>query len=170
MMHVYWFDGSTPKSRAFIVSFAKPTFVTRIERTYVIDHHHLAFDNVVVPTVATNTFLHTHAETVLGQAAMYLNARIPELTSVSVSSPEELDDFEPIIDEYTGNVLYVEDKRSPDFNGDRETMEYQGLDPDARGPFVFGSGAGGGGMIRPAWGASSRETFSWKRLWAEQQE
>jgi len=41
-----------------------------------------------------------------------------------------------------------EDKRSPDFNGDRETMEYQGLDPDARGPFVFSSG--GGSMIRPA--------------------
>ena len=42
-----------------------------------------------------------------------------------------------------------EDKRSPDFNGDRETMEYQGLDPDARGPFVLSSG-GGGSMIRPA--------------------
>lgn len=39
-----------------------------------------------------------------------------------------------------------EDKRSPDFNGDREVMEYQGLDPDARGPFVFSSS----GMIRPA--------------------
>jgi hypothetical protein len=40
-------------------------------------------------------------------------------------------------------ILYVEDLRSPDFNGDRETMEYQGLNPDARGPFppsVFGSG------------------------------
>ena len=44
--------------------------------------------------------------------------------------------------------LCREDKRSPDFNGDRETMEYQGLDPDARGPFVFSSG--GGSMIRPA--------------------
>ena len=44
--------------------------------------------------------------------------------------------------------LSREDKRSPDFNGDRETMEYQGLDPDARGPFVFSSG--GGSMIRPA--------------------
>jgi len=39
------------------------------------------------------------------------------------------------------------DKRAPDFNGDRETMEYQGIDPDARGPFVFSNS---GGMIRPA--------------------
>ena len=78
---------------------------------------------------------------------MYLNARIPELTSVQVSSPEELSDFEDVIDEYTGEVVYREDKRAPDFNGDRETMEYQGLNPDDRGPFVFSSG---GGMIRPA--------------------
>ncbi|KAL7498239.1 hypothetical protein ACHAWT_006373 [Skeletonema menzelii] len=82
-------------------------------------------------------------ETVLGKAAMYLNARIPELTSITVASKEDLQDFEEVTDEFTGEVLYVEDKRSPDFNGDRETMEYQGLDPDARGPFppsVFGSG------------------------------
>ena len=110
---------------------------------------------------------------------MYLNARIPELTSIQVSSPEELEDYEDIVDEFTGEVIYRwvhtylyihsmciyiirmpnlknlsfsslcrEDKRSPDFNGDRETMEYQGLDPDARGPFVFSSG--GGSMIRPA--------------------
>ena len=79
---------------------------------------------------------------------MYLNARIPELTSVTVSSPEELADFEDVIDEFTGEVLYVEDKRAPDFNGDRATMEYQGLNPDQRGPFVFSSGSGG--MIRPA--------------------
>ena len=86
-------------------------------------------------------------ETVLGKAAMYLNARMPELSSISVSSPEELNDFEDVVDEFTGEVVYREDKRSPDFNGDRETMEYQGLDPDARGPFVL---SGGGGMIRPA--------------------
>jgi len=86
-------------------------------------------------------------ETVLGRAAMYLNARIPELASVRASSPSDLEDFVDVIDEYTGEVIYREDKRSPDFNGDRETMEYQGLDPDARGPFVF---SGGGSMIRPA--------------------
>ncbi|KAL7471742.1 hypothetical protein ACHAXS_012050 [Conticribra weissflogii] len=86
-------------------------------------------------------------ETVLGKAAMYLNARIPELTSVTVSSPDDLSDFEDVVDDFTGEVLYVEDKRAPDFNGDRETMEYQGLDPDVRGPFVFSNT---GGMIRPA--------------------
>eukprot|EP00584_Thalassiosira_punctigera_P005754 CAMPEP_0172534556 /NCGR_PEP_ID=MMETSP1067-20121228/6877_1 /TAXON_ID=265564 ORGANISM="Thalassiosira punctigera, Strain Tpunct2005C2" /NCGR_SAMPLE_ID=MMETSP1067 /ASSEMBLY_ACC=CAM_ASM_000444 /LENGTH=228 /DNA_ID=CAMNT_0013319363 /DNA_START=8 /DNA_END=694 /DNA_ORIENTATION=- len=95
----------------------------------------------------TGKFWHRR-DTVLGKAAMYLNARIPELTSVRVSSPEELSDFEEIVDEFTGAVVGREDKRSPDFNGDRETMEYQGLDPDARGPFVFS--AGGGSMIRPA--------------------
>ena len=79
---------------------------------------------------------------------MYLNARMPELTTINVSSPSELSDFEDVVDEFTGEILYVEDKRAPDFNGDRETMEYQGLNPDARGPFLFGSG--GGGMIIPA--------------------
>ncbi|KAL7428970.1 hypothetical protein ACHAXM_003208 [Skeletonema potamos] len=82
-------------------------------------------------------------ETVLGKAAMYLNARIPEITSITVASAEDLNDFEEVTDEFTGEILYVDDKRSPDFNGDRETMEYQGLDPDVRGPFppsVFGSG------------------------------
>ena len=48
---------------------------------------------------------HIHAkETVLGKAAMYLNARIPELTSVRVATPEELEDFEEVIDEFTGEV------------------------------------------------------------------
>ena len=79
---------------------------------------------------------------------MYLNARMPELTTINVSSPSELSDFEDVVDEFTGEILYVEDKRAPDFNGDRETMEYQGLNPDARGPFLFGKG--GGGMIIPA--------------------
>ncbi len=66
-------------------------------------------------------------ETVLGRAAMYLNARIPELASVRASSPSDLEDFVDVIDEYTGEVIYREDKRLPDFNGDRETMEYQEL-------------------------------------------
>ena len=35
---------------------------------------------------------------------MYLNARIPELTEVK-SSPEELDDFEDVLDEFTGAVI-----------------------------------------------------------------
>lgn len=109
----------------------------------------IEFDSLDGPEVVlslSGKFWHRR-ETVLGKAAMYLNARIPELTSIQVSSPEELSDFEDVIDEFTGEVIYREDKRSPDFNGDRETMEYQGLDPDQRGPFVF---SGQGGMIRPA--------------------
>ncbi|EJK52918.1 hypothetical protein THAOC_27753 [Thalassiosira oceanica] len=65
-------------------------------------------------------------ETVLGKAAIYLNARIPEITSVRVSDPADLEDFEDIVDDLTGEILYTEDKRSEDFNGDRGTMEYQG--------------------------------------------
>ena len=80
---------------------------------------------------------------------MYLNARIPELSVVRPSSPDDVADYEDIVDEFTGGVIGREDKRAPDFNGDRETMEYQGLDPDARGPFVRSLGRGGG-MIRPA--------------------
>mmetsp|Transcript_28764 Transcript_28764/g.68520 ORF Transcript_28764/g.68520 Transcript_28764/m.68520 type:complete len:218 (-) Transcript_28764:60-713(-) len=87
-------------------------------------------------------------ETVLGKAAIYLNARIPEITSVRVSDPADLEDFEDIVDDLTGEILYTEDKRSEDFNGDRGTMEYQGIDPDVRGPFVFSPSSGG--MIRPA--------------------
>jgi hypothetical protein len=63
--------------------------------------------------------------TVLGRAAMWLNARIPEITDVVVADVEDLKDFEEITDEY-GDVLFRKDKRSEDFNGDRGTMEYQG--------------------------------------------
>lgn len=82
-------------------------------------------------------------ETILQRAAVWLNARMPEVTHVTVEDAEELMDFEKIIDEFSGNVLGRVDKRAPDFNGDRATMEYQGLDPDDRGPFppsvLFGS-------------------------------
>ena len=63
--------------------------------------------------------------TVLGRAAMWLNARIPEITDVVVADVEDLKDVEEITDEY-GDVLFRKDKRSEDFNGDRGTMEYQG--------------------------------------------
>jgi hypothetical protein len=69
-------------------------------------------------------------ESVLGRAAVWLNARMPEITDVNVANLDELEDFEEIFDEYSGEQLYVEDKRAPDFNGDRGTMEYQGIDPD----------------------------------------
>ena len=64
--------------------------------------------------------------TVLGRAAMWLNARIPEITDVVVADLEDLQDFEEIVDELSGEVLFRKDKRSEDYNGDRETMEYQG--------------------------------------------
>merc|ERR1711862_4985 len=70
--------------------------------------------------------------TVLGRIAVYLNARMPEITEVLVHDQEELLDFEEIIDEVSGDVIFRKDKRSEDFNGDRETMEYQGIDPDVR--------------------------------------
>jgi hypothetical protein len=69
-------------------------------------------------------------ESVLGRAAVWLNARMPEITDVNVANLAELEDFEEIFDEYSGEQIYVEDKRAPDFNGDRGTMEYQGIDPD----------------------------------------
>ncbi|KAG7349882.1 hypothetical protein IV203_012479 [Nitzschia inconspicua] len=88
---------------------------------------------------------------VLGRAAMWLNARIPEITDVIVADREELQDFEEIIDDITGEVLFRRDKRSDDFNGDRATMEYQGIDPDMRGPFPQSAlgGPSGGSMINP---------------------
>ena len=89
-------------------------------------------------------------ETVLGRAAMWLNARMPEITDVNVADPEELEDFEEVVDELSGEVLYTRDKRSEDFNGDRGVMEYQGMDPDARGPFPQGPMTPGGSMISPA--------------------
>eukprot|EP00568_Trieres_chinensis_P002729 CAMPEP_0183308898 /NCGR_PEP_ID=MMETSP0160_2-20130417/22896_1 /TAXON_ID=2839 ORGANISM="Odontella Sinensis, Strain Grunow 1884" /NCGR_SAMPLE_ID=MMETSP0160_2 /ASSEMBLY_ACC=CAM_ASM_000250 /LENGTH=216 /DNA_ID=CAMNT_0025472815 /DNA_START=58 /DNA_END=708 /DNA_ORIENTATION=+ len=91
-------------------------------------------------------------ETVLGRAAMWLNARMPEIIEVRVEDMAELEDFEDVTDEFTGEVLYQEDKRAPDFNGDRETMEYQGIDPDMRGPFPQGVGGlrPGGSMINPS--------------------
>ena len=91
-------------------------------------------------------------ETVLGKAAVWLNARMLEIAEVRVADPAELLDFEDIVDECTGEILYTRDKRAPDFNGDRGTMEYQGIDPDVRGPFPPGTGGlrPGGSMIHPA--------------------
>jgi hypothetical protein len=80
-------------------------------------------------------FWHTRSH-VLGRAAVYLNARIPEIVSVAVLDPDELNDFKELIDECTGDIMQVVDRRSVDYNGDRETMIYQGIDPDQRGPFV----------------------------------
>jgi hypothetical protein len=90
-------------------------------------------------------------ETVLGRAATWLNARMPEITDVVVADIDDLSDFEEIRDEVSGEVLFRRDKRAQDFNGDRETMEYQGIDPDMRGPFPQGplNSSGGASMINP---------------------
>lgn len=85
---------------------------------------------------------------VLGRAAMYLNARMPEIMLVSVMDPDELLDEEEVVDDCTGDIIEVIDRRSPDYNGDRATMEYQGIDPDMRGPFV--STMGGDFKIIPS--------------------
>ena len=117
--------------------------------TGAIDFVDLAGPEVVLRL--SGKFWHKR-DTVLGRAAMWLNARMPEIVEVRVESPEELKDYEDIVDEYTREVLYREDKRSPDFNGDREVMEYQGRDPDMRGPFPQGVGGfrPGGSMIDPS--------------------
>jgi len=72
---------------------------------------------------------------ILGLAAMWLNARMPEIAEVTVEDMDELSDFEEIRDTFTGDIIETIDRRAPDFNGDRRDMEYQGLDPDMRGPF-----------------------------------
>jgi len=87
-------------------------------------------------------------ETVLGRAAMWLNARMPEITDVMVADQEELKDYEEVLDDF-GEVIFRKDKRSPDYNGDRETMEYQGMDPDMRGPFPQNAMGSGSSMINP---------------------
>ena len=92
-------------------------------------------------------FWHRRA-TVLGRAAMWLNARMPEITDVMVADQEELKDFEEVLDDF-GEVVFRKDKRSPDYNGDRETMKYQGMDPDMRGPFPQNAMGSGSSMINP---------------------
>jgi len=79
-------------------------------------------------------FLHKRTH-ILGLSAMWLNARMPEIAVVTVENMDELNDFEEIRDKFTGDIIETIDRRFPDFNGDRADMEYQGLDPDTRGPF-----------------------------------
>ena len=89
--------------------------------------------------------------TVLGRAATWLNAKMPEINEVRVECMADLEDEEDITDDL-GALIAREDKRAPDFNGDRATMERMGLDPDERGPFPPGAGGfrAGGGMIIPS--------------------
>lgn len=112
----------------------------------------IEFVEVDGPTVVlslTGRFWHRR-ETVLARAAVWLNACMPEIVQVRVEDPADLDDFEEIRDEVSGEVVLRKDKRAPDFNGDRSTMEYQGMDPDVRGPFPSGPLSPGGSMISPS--------------------
>ena len=87
-------------------------------------------------------FWHRRA-TVLRRAEAHLRARIPELIEVTVADPAMLLDAE--FDEMTGVV--IADHRAPDYNGDRATLEYQGIDPDERGPFSATGGLRPGGSM-----------------------
>jgi hypothetical protein len=101
----------------------------------------IRLEEVEGPTVRLSLegdFWHKRA-TVLGKAALWLHANMPEIMHVEVADLRQLEDFEDYRDEDTGELLYVHDKRSPDYNGDRGTMEYQGIDPDVRGPFPSGT-------------------------------
>jgi hypothetical protein len=88
-------------------------------------------------------------ETVLGRAAVWINARMPEITDVTVADKEELHDAEELLDDF-GECYAEISKRSPDYNGDREVMEYQGMDPDVRGPFPQGPMGKGNSMLSPS--------------------
>jgi hypothetical protein len=90
-----------------------------------------SLDGPVVLLSLYGRFWHRR-ETVLANAAAFLRRRIPEIADVDVADPDDLVDI--VYDDETGQV--VSDRRAPDFNGDRETMEYQGVDPDTRGPFA----------------------------------
>ena len=59
-----------------------------------------------------------------------------QLADVELANPD--DELDCVKDTETG--LIVEDRRAPDFNGDRETLTYQGIDPDTRGPFPKATG------------------------------
>lgn len=95
----------------------------------------LELDGPVVVLTLRGRFWHRR-ETVLRNAGAFLSQRIPEIAEVTVADEEEL--LDTLVDEETGALL--EDRRSPDYNGDREAMEYQGIDPDNRGPFPSGTG------------------------------
>ena len=88
--------------------------------------------------------------TVLGRAATWLNAKMPEINEVRVERMADLEDEEEVTDDL-GALIAREDKRAPDFNGDRATMERMGLDPDERALPSWRRGfRAGGGMIIPS--------------------
>ena len=82
-------------------------------------------------------FWHRRA-TVLRNADVWLRKRWPELVAAEVADAAQLDDVR--IDETADGRKVRIDLRSPDFDGNRGTLEYQGIDPDTRGPFHQPSG------------------------------
>ena len=96
----------------------------------------LELDGPIVILTLSGRFWHKR-ETVLRNAAAFLTAEIPEIAEVTVADEGDL--LDKVVDDETGVVL--EDRRSPDWNGDRGTLEYQGIDPDTRGPFPGAAGA-----------------------------
>ena len=76
------------------------------------------------------------ARAVLVNTAAFLMRRIPEIAEVTVPDEETLLDV--LRDAETGEI--IEDRRAPDLTGDRQTLIYQGIDPDTRGPFASGYG------------------------------
>ena len=105
----------------------------------------------------TGRFWHQRA-TVLRRAEAHLRARIPRAHRGDCRRPGVLLDAE--LDEMTGVVLA--DHRAPDYNGDRATLEYQGIDPDDEAPARSAVRPGGStGMAearagRPAQASSAR--------------
>ena len=91
-------------------------------------------DGPVVYVKISGAFWHRR-DTVLENARTYLLAEIPELIDVDVLNPDDL--LDEVTDEETGVTEY---RQSPDFNGDREALKYQGIDPDIRGPFTEPAG------------------------------
>ena len=90
----------------------------------------MELDGPIVYVALTGKFWHRR-DTVLENARTYLMQKIPELADVDVADQDKL--LDEIVDEETGAV--TENRQSPDYNGDREALKYQGIDPDIRGPF-----------------------------------
>ena len=102
--------------------------------TGAIDLVELDGPNVVL--TLSGRFWHKRV-TVLMNAAAYLRRDFPEIASVDIYDEDDLIDVVRSDDE---DGAVIEDRRSPDYNGDRAAMEYQGIDPDMRGPFPQGVG------------------------------
>ena len=98
-----------------------------------------SLDGPIVLVKLSGRFWHKRA-TVLRNCRTYLMQRIPELSDVDLADPD--DELDLIYDDETGEL--AEDRRAPDWNGDRDALTYQGIDPDMRGPFP-----GNVGGLRP---------------------